>query len=93
MGLKSRDRSPSEWKLNNNKSLHGYQCPKRLEPFQTILQQVTVIAYQDGSIKEPTKSKLLRFFVTLSMSRIRKEQEIFLPVRKSGKVKEPRLAM
>ena len=36
MGLKSRDRSPSEWKLNNNKSLHGYQCSKRLELFQII---------------------------------------------------------
>jgi hypothetical protein len=58
------------------------------------LRQVTAIAYQDGSIKEPTKSKLVRFFVTLSLFIIRKEQErLSLLVQKSGEVKEPRLAM
>ena len=39
-----------------------------------FLQQLTAIAYQDGSIKVPTKSELVRFILTLALSSIRKEQ-------------------
>ena len=40
-----------------------------------LLQQVTTVAYRNGDIKEPTKSELVRFLVTLLLSGIRKEQE------------------
>ena len=40
-----------------------------------FLQQVSAIAFQYGSIKEPTKSELVRFLITLLLSAIRKEQE------------------
>jgi hypothetical protein len=37
-----------------------------------FLQHITALAYQDGSIKEPSKSELVRLCVTLSLSVIRK---------------------
>jgi hypothetical protein len=40
-----------------------------------LLQQVTTVAYGDGTIKEPTKSELVRFLVTLVLYSIRQEQE------------------
>ena len=40
-----------------------------------FLQQVTTVAYRNGDIKEPTKSELVRFLITLLLSGIRKEQE------------------
>jgi hypothetical protein len=39
------------------------------------LQQVTTVAYRNGEIREPTKSELVRFLITLALSSIRKEQE------------------
>jgi hypothetical protein len=33
------------------------------------------VAYRDGTIKEPTKSELVRFLVTHILSSIRQEQE------------------
>jgi hypothetical protein len=38
-----------------------------------FLQQITTLAYKEGKIKEPSKSDLVRFFVTSSLSIIRKE--------------------
>jgi hypothetical protein len=38
-----------------------------------FLQYITTLAYQDGRIKEPSKSELVRYFVTLSLSIVRKE--------------------
>jgi hypothetical protein len=37
------------------------------------LQQVSDVAFQYGSIKEPTKSELLRFLITLLLSEIKEE--------------------
>ena len=39
------------------------------------LQQVTTVAYRNGEIKEPTKSELVRFLITILLSGVRKEQE------------------
>jgi hypothetical protein len=39
------------------------------------LQQISDIAFQYGRIKEPTKSELVRYLITLLLSAIRKEQE------------------
>lgn len=38
-----------------------------------FLQRLTTLIYQDGRIKEPSKSELVRIFVTVSLSGIRKE--------------------
>jgi hypothetical protein len=38
-----------------------------------FLQYITTLAYQDRRIKEPSKSELVRYFVTLSLSIVRKE--------------------
>jgi hypothetical protein len=39
-----------------------------------LLQHITTLAYQNGDIKEPSKSEILRFFITLGLSAIKKEQ-------------------
>ena len=53
-----------------------------------FLQQVTTVAYRDGTIKEPTKSELVRFLVTLVLYSIRKEQEkLYLLAQKSDEVR------
>ena len=39
-----------------------------------LLQQVTTVAYEDGTIKEPTKSELVRFLVTRVLRSVRHEQ-------------------
>ncbi len=38
-----------------------------------FLERLTTLIYQDGRIKEPSKSELVRLFVTVSLSGIRKE--------------------
>jgi hypothetical protein len=43
-----------------------------------FLQYITTLAYQDGSIKEPSKSEIVRFFITLCLSTIIKEQPSLL---------------
>ena len=47
------------------------------------LQQVSTTAFQYGSIKEPTKSELVRFLITLLLYAIRKEQERLSSLAKS----------
>jgi hypothetical protein len=39
-----------------------------------LLQHISTLAYQNGDIKEPSKSEILRFFITLGLSAIKKEQ-------------------
>jgi hypothetical protein len=49
-----------------------------------FLQQLTTVAYKDGTIKEPTKSELVRFLVTILLSKVRQEMEKqSLPSQKS----------
>lgn len=48
------------------------------------LQQVSTMAFQYGSIKEPTKSELVRFLITLLLSLIKKEYERRTSLAKSG---------
>jgi hypothetical protein len=53
-----------------------------------LLQQVTTVAYGDGTIKEPTKSELVRFLVTLVLYGIRQEQEkLYLLAQRSDEVR------
>ena len=47
------------------------------------LQHFSTTAFQYGSIKEPTKSELVRFLITLLLSAIRKEQERLSSLAKS----------
>jgi hypothetical protein len=50
-----------ENKKKNYKLTKGVSTKLSIED-NNFLQQVTAIAYQDGSIKEPTKSELVRLF-------------------------------
>jgi hypothetical protein len=43
-----------------------------------FLQRLTTLVYQDGGNKELSKSELVRLFVTVSLSGIRKELPLFL---------------
>ena len=43
-----------------------------------LLQRITTLAYQKGDIKEPSKSEIVRLFITLSLSAIKKEQPSLL---------------
>jgi hypothetical protein len=47
-----------------------------------LLQHITTLAYQDGSIKEPSKSEIVRFLITLCLSAIIKEQPSLLVAQK-----------
>jgi hypothetical protein len=42
---------------------------------ENLLQQITVIAYKLGSIKEPTKSELVRLILTHALSSIKNESK------------------
>jgi hypothetical protein len=43
-----------------------------------LLQHISTLAYQNGSIKIPSKSEIVRLFITLSLSAIKKEQPSLL---------------
>jgi hypothetical protein len=60
---------------NDNKKLTRVVSTKLSIEDDNFLQQITTVAYRDGTIKEPTKSELVRFLVTLVLSSIRHEQE------------------
>jgi hypothetical protein len=61
-------------KSNDYKKLTKVSTKLSIED-DKALQQVSTTAFQYGSIKEPTKSELVRFLITLLLSAIRKEQE------------------
>ena len=69
---------------NNNKKLTKVVSTKLSIEDDKALQQVSTIAFQYGSIKEPTKSELVRFLITLLLSAIRKEYERRASLSKSG---------
>jgi hypothetical protein len=60
---------------NDKKKLTRVVSTKLSIEDDDFLQQVTTVAYRNGEIKEPTKSELVRFLITLLLSGIRKEQE------------------
>ena len=62
-------------KVGNRKKLTEVVSTKLSIEDNNALEQVSTIAFQYGSIKEPTKSELVRFLITLLLSAIRKEQE------------------
>jgi hypothetical protein len=62
----------------NNHNLARMVSTKLSIEDDDFLQHITALAYQDGSIKEPFKSELVRLFVTLSLSIIRKERPSLL---------------
>ena len=47
-----------------------------------LLQHITTLAYQHGDIKIQSKSEIVRFFITLVLSAIIKEQPSLLPSQK-----------
>jgi hypothetical protein len=58
---------------DDNKKLTKVLSTKlSIEDYES-LQQISDIAFQCGSIKEPTKSALVRFLIALLLSEIRKE--------------------
>ena len=69
---------------DNKKKLTRVVSTKLSIEDDIFLQQVTTVAYRDGTIKEPTKSEL----VTLVLYSIRKEQEkLYLLAQKSDEVR------
>jgi DNA polymerase III delta prime subunit len=60
---------------DNTKKLTRVLSTKLSIEDDILLQQVTTVAYRNGEIKEPTKSELVRFLITLLLSSVRKEQE------------------
>jgi hypothetical protein len=66
-----------ENKRNNHKLTRVVSTKLSIED-DDFLQYITPLAYQDGSIKEPSKSELVRLFVTLSLSIIRKARPSLL---------------
>ena len=57
---------------NNGKLKRVVSAKLSIEAYNS-LQQVSDIAFQYGSIKEPTKSELVRFLITLLLSAIKEE--------------------
>jgi hypothetical protein len=57
---------------NNSKLKRVVSTKLSIEDYNS-LQQVSDVAFQYGSIKEPTKSELLRFLITLLLSAIKEE--------------------
>jgi hypothetical protein len=66
-----------ENRKNNNKLTRVVSTKLSTED-DDFLQHITSLAYQDGSIKEPSKSELVRLFVTLSLTIIRNERPSLL---------------
>jgi hypothetical protein len=60
---------------DNKKKLTRVISTKLSIEDDNYLQQVTTVAYRNGEIKEPTKSELVRFLITILLSGVRKEQE------------------
>ena len=58
---------------NDNKKLTKVVSTKLSIEDDNFLQQLTAVAYRDGTIKEPTKSELVRFLVTLLISSVRQD--------------------
>ena len=71
-------------KEGNRKKLTNVVSTKISIEDDNALQQVSTIAFQYGSIKEPTKSELVRYLITLLLSAIRKEYERRTSLSKSG---------
>jgi hypothetical protein len=69
-------------KEGNRKKLTNVVSTKLSIEDDNALQQVSTIAFQYGSIKEPTKSELVRYLITLLLSAIRKEYERRTPLSK-----------
>jgi hypothetical protein len=57
---------------NNGKLKRVVSAKLSIEDYNS-LQQVSDVAFQYGRIKEPTKSELVRFLVTLLLSTIKEE--------------------
>jgi hypothetical protein len=70
---------------DNKKKLTRVVSTKLSIEDDILLQQVTTVAYGNGTIKEPTKSELVRFLVTLVLYSIRKEQGKLYLLLKSQK--------
>jgi hypothetical protein len=43
-----------------------------------LLQHIATLAYQNGSVKIPSKSEIVRLFITTCLSTIKKEQPSLL---------------
>ena len=71
-------------KEGNRKKLTNVVSTKLSIEDDNALQQVSTIAFQYGSIQEPTKSELVRYLITLLLSAIRKEYERRTSLSKSG---------
>jgi hypothetical protein len=56
---------------NEDKRLTRVVSTKLSIEDDNFLERVTAVAYRDGTIKEPTKSELIRFLVTTLLSSIR----------------------
>jgi hypothetical protein len=57
---------------NNGKLKRVVSTKLSIEDYNS-LQQVSDVAFQYGRIKEPTKSELVRFLITLLLSAIKEE--------------------
>ena len=71
-------------KEGNRKKLTNVVSTKLSVEDDNALQQVSTIAFQYGSIKEPTKSELVRYLITLLLFAIRKEYERRTSLSKNG---------
>jgi hypothetical protein len=64
--------SDKENSKNNHKLTRVVSTKLSIEDYD-FLHRLTTLIYQDGRIKEPSKSELVRIFVTVSLASIRKE--------------------
>jgi hypothetical protein len=76
--------SPRNREESNRKKLTEVVSTKLSIEDNNALEQVSTIAFQYGSIKEPTKSELVRYLITLLLSAIRREHEKRASPSKSG---------
>jgi hypothetical protein len=62
----------------NNRKLTRVVSTKLSVEDDDLLQHITTLAYQKRSIKEPSKSEIVRLFITSCLSAIIKEQPSLL---------------
>jgi hypothetical protein len=67
----------NEIRENNHKLTRVVSTKLSIED-DDLLRQIATLAYQKGDIKEPSKSEIVRLFITLGLSAFRKEQSSLL---------------
>jgi hypothetical protein len=66
-----------DWKKNHKKLTRVVSTKLSIED-DDLLQRIATLAYQKGDIKMPSKSEIVRLFITVGLSSIKKEQPSLL---------------